>query len=195
MALSQDVVYLKNGSIIKGSVVELIPNSSIKIQTQDGSLFVYDMSEVEHVMKEDGMNDSNTKYALKPGIRRIAELGADLGYDYIFNASFMLGRQINPYFFIGGGVSPSFNYEFSFILPVYCALRVDFINNNKSPFIDTRVGCFVGVNSGFYGYLGTGYRMNHLSLSTGVSCHKNCYDYKHDDDYYPFLCFRVGYEF
>lgn len=47
-----DVLYLKNGSIIRGLVMEQIPNESIKIQTADGSLFVYKMDEVLKITKE-----------------------------------------------------------------------------------------------------------------------------------------------
>lgn len=47
-----DVLYLKNGSIIKGLIQELVPNEKVKIATSDGSLFVYQMDEVEKVLKE-----------------------------------------------------------------------------------------------------------------------------------------------
>ncbi len=46
-----DVVHLKNGSVIKGLIIETIPNESIKIETADGSIFVYEMSEVEKMTK------------------------------------------------------------------------------------------------------------------------------------------------
>lgn len=48
----QDVVYLKNGSIIRGMIIEQIPNKSIKIQTKDGNVFVYEMDEIEKITKE-----------------------------------------------------------------------------------------------------------------------------------------------
>lgn len=48
----EDVVYLKNGSIIRGQVIEMKPNESIKIQTRDGSVFVYSMNEVLKMDKE-----------------------------------------------------------------------------------------------------------------------------------------------
>jgi len=48
----QEVVYLKNGSIIRGLVIEQIPNVSIKIQTRDGNIFVYEMEEVLKIVKE-----------------------------------------------------------------------------------------------------------------------------------------------
>ena len=76
--MAHDVVYLKNGSIIKGSVIEVIPNGSIKIQTQDGSLFVYDMNEVDRIVNEDKtqkeeQEDSSEDY-LKSGFRGFIDL-------------------------------------------------------------------------------------------------------------------------
>ena len=47
-----DVVYLKNGSIIKGIITEQVPNQSIKMQTADGNIFVYQTNEIEKISKE-----------------------------------------------------------------------------------------------------------------------------------------------
>jgi hypothetical protein len=54
----QDVVYLKNGSIIHGIIVEQIPNQSIKIQTSDKNVFVFKMEEIEKITKE--LNNEET---------------------------------------------------------------------------------------------------------------------------------------
>jgi hypothetical protein len=51
---ARDVVYLKNGSIIKGKITEIIPDTSVKIQTADGSIYAYSMSEVKKIT--DGPN-------------------------------------------------------------------------------------------------------------------------------------------
>ena len=48
----EDVVYLKNGSVIHGMIIEQVPNVSIKIQTVDRNIFVYKMEEVEKMTKE-----------------------------------------------------------------------------------------------------------------------------------------------
>lgn len=50
---TRDVVYLKNGSIIKGTITEMNPSENLKIKTSDGSLFVYAMSEVLKMEKEE----------------------------------------------------------------------------------------------------------------------------------------------
>ncbi|WP_052592668.1 hypothetical protein [Aureispira sp. CCB-QB1] len=46
-----DVVYLKNGSIIKCTIIEQIIGETIKIETSDGSIFVYKMEEVSKITK------------------------------------------------------------------------------------------------------------------------------------------------
>ncbi|HUX42881.1 MAG TPA: hypothetical protein VMV83_17075 [Rectinemataceae bacterium] len=48
-----DVVYLKNGSIVRGTILEQIPNADLKIKTADGSIFVFAMSDVARITKEE----------------------------------------------------------------------------------------------------------------------------------------------
>lgn len=57
----QDVVYLKNGSIVRGVVVEQVPNQSIKIETADRSVFVYRMDEVEKITREENKKGKGNK--------------------------------------------------------------------------------------------------------------------------------------
>jgi len=48
----QDVVYLKNGSIVRGIIIEQFPNISIKIQTKDQNVFVYKIDDILKMTKE-----------------------------------------------------------------------------------------------------------------------------------------------
>ena len=48
----QDVVYLKNGSIIRGEIIEMVPSETVKIMTADGCVFIYDFADVEKFTKE-----------------------------------------------------------------------------------------------------------------------------------------------
>ncbi len=48
----EDVVYLKNGSIVRGTVIERILGESLKIQTQYGSVFIFSMEEIAKILKE-----------------------------------------------------------------------------------------------------------------------------------------------
>ncbi|MBU1967564.1 porin family protein [Patescibacteria group bacterium] len=48
-----DVVYLKDGGVIKGKVIESVPGVSYKIKTADGSIFVFEVDKVERVKFEE----------------------------------------------------------------------------------------------------------------------------------------------
>lgn len=47
-----DVVYLKNGSVVRGMLMEYTKGKEVKIKTVDGSVFVFTAAEVERVAKE-----------------------------------------------------------------------------------------------------------------------------------------------
>jgi len=47
-----DRVFLKNGSIIRGAILEMIPDSTVKIQTADGNVFVFRVSEIDRIIPE-----------------------------------------------------------------------------------------------------------------------------------------------
>ena len=68
----RDVVYLKNGSIIKGQITEMNPSENLKIETADGSLFVYKMGEILKMEKETfagtQMNENRTQSSVNISI-------------------------------------------------------------------------------------------------------------------------------
>jgi hypothetical protein len=74
----QDVVYLNNGSIVRGVIVEQIPNKTLKIETADGSVFVFNVSEIEKMTKEKvGGTQSNStpeRVADKPSTPSVKSL-------------------------------------------------------------------------------------------------------------------------
>ena len=53
---TKDVVYLKNGSILKGTIVEQNLNKSIKLQTSEGNIFVYDFADIEKITRESDLS-------------------------------------------------------------------------------------------------------------------------------------------
>lgn len=48
----RDVLTLKNGSVIKGKIIEQNPPTNLKIQTVDGSIFVFKYEEIDKIEKE-----------------------------------------------------------------------------------------------------------------------------------------------
>lgn len=48
----EDVVYLKDGSMIRGTIIQQIPNAHLTIRITGGSTFTYAMSEIIRITKE-----------------------------------------------------------------------------------------------------------------------------------------------
>ncbi len=48
----QDVVYLRDGGIIRGTIIEQRPGESILIRTPDGNQFRYTMDQIDRITKE-----------------------------------------------------------------------------------------------------------------------------------------------
>ena len=48
----EDVVYLKDGTVVRGVIIETVPNQSIRIRTSDGSVYVYTFNLIDRMTKE-----------------------------------------------------------------------------------------------------------------------------------------------
>lgn len=55
-----EIVYLKNGNMIRGTIVQMIPKKSLQIRSGDGNIYVYQMSEVVKIIKNPS-NKASTK--------------------------------------------------------------------------------------------------------------------------------------
>lgn len=73
----QDVVYLKNGGMIRGIIIEQVPGTSLKIQTRDGSVFVYRMDEIERITRE-APADAAARGPAHSGFAIAGEVGTDV---------------------------------------------------------------------------------------------------------------------
>ena len=181
----QDVIYLKDGSVVKGIIVEQVPNKSIKLQTVDGSLFVYQMDAVEKMSKELRVASARRGYnqgvvtafagkGLTVGYKGYVDFGytigtGDYGQDRLA-VSFVNGVQLNPYLYVGLG--SAFNYYTkgeAIGIPIFTNVRCHFADSGIAPFADLRVGYSpLGDAQGFYFSPSFGCRFG-LSERVGVN--------------------------
>lgn len=161
----QDVVYLKNGSIIHGLITEQIPNKSLKIVTPDGSIFMCDMTDVEKILKEFPTKENNKhgrrseygwisapRYRGFVGEAVVVGTGVfDLTRSQIYTSH---GCQITPYLYIGGGIAINYWMDIeSFNAPLFAHVRSEIhkvYNKRVSPYLETRIGYSVGDIDGFF---------------------------------------------
>ncbi len=176
----QDVVYLKNGSIIRGIVIEQVPDGNVKVRTADGSVFVYPMTEVQKIQKEQSRakSRSNENYTYHydnpyssnddldelygwekaPRFRGFIEQNNTIGVgDYADNRFGLLasfGCQIIPYLYVGAGTGFDYWSDSDFYtIPVFAHFRTEFhksIRRNVSPFVDVKVGYSFMNSHGYY---------------------------------------------
>lgn len=135
---TKDVLYLKNGSMIYGKLVEIYADQ-YKIQTSDGSILIYPSSDVEKFTKEapyfDGRKTGGFSLSLEAGLLAGSQ---NTNYRAPFSFNFLAGIISNTknIISIGSGVE--------FIGRPYTPLFIEYkyIFNNKktSPFIFGRGG-------------------------------------------------------
>jgi hypothetical protein len=186
---AKDILYLINGSIIYGKLIE-VSESQYKIQTTDGSIFVYQAADVEKFVKESS------------GIAERKDTGFGAGME----GGFMIGAQNSEY------VAPlSFNLLAGFNLDnrniVSLGSGVEFVGVPYTPLFfeykfianDKKTAPFVFFRGGGVFYLGSNdedidtYYYNRkdqkggisYTLGTGISWAK--------EDFEPYLSFAYRY--
>lgn len=135
---TSDVLYLKNGSIIYGKLIE-ITNDQYKMQTSDGSIFIYKSDDVDKFAKEplffEGRKDHGFGFALEVGFL-IGSQESDYVAPLSFNFLASITSNTNNVISLGSGVE--------FIGRPYTPLFLEYkyiLNNRKtSPFIFLRGG-------------------------------------------------------
>lgn len=185
----EEVIYLKNGSRIKGKVIETTPEQ-VKIEIYDGSVFVYKSDEIEKVIKE--ITNAKIKpLHIKPIFNWETRGYRPIGYTWFIETEYTSGKnfirpeylglgtthgyQFNPYLFVGAGA------EFQAALSVAWGNYEtpegkpnDINNGNKkieSVLIDTEVA----------------------GAEFGAAIYGNIRAFLFDNKYSPYFDLRIGY--
>jgi hypothetical protein len=159
----EEVVYLKNGSIIRGIIIEQVPNQNIKIQTKDRNVFVFKYDEIEKITKEnlpfDNSNSSEkvTDYK-KSGFINISEVSFCPGVgnvkvgsysfkneDYSFGFRTINGAQVNEHLSLGIGLGID-KYKNTSLLPITFDARATFLKGKVSPVFTANIGYAISLD-------------------------------------------------
>lgn len=172
----QDVVYLKNGSKIKGMITEFVPNVSYTITTADGSIFVCNIGDILKITKEQTATlpastvpSKSDTFPAAPtaleypssdnftkGYRGIVELGYGLksgkyGLD-VTNFNFVNGYQFTEKLFVGVGTGIKyFNESEMTLIPLFADFKYKFMDQKISPMLGFSAGFSFNPNNGFEG--------------------------------------------
>ncbi len=139
----EDVVYLKNGSIIHGMIIEHVPNVSLTIKSSE-NLFVYKLDEIAKYTREE-VKGGGKGYGFKPkGFVANYEVGfTDFpkGTDLpMFSVMLVNGYQFSPYAMLGLGIGADISKQNVYCVPVVADFRAYFSATRVAPFINLAFG-------------------------------------------------------
>lgn len=157
---TQDVVYLKNGSILKGNLTSTQP---VKLEMAGGSLWVFQPEEVDSLGKEKvtqaKLREIRSNYFRRNhGFMNMTEAGMIFSMDFTQPTQNNWGYQNNtpdigisvhtvngyrvwPYLYIGAGmgIDQYFKYNQTFS-PFYLRVQSEFLKNKVTPYVFADAG-------------------------------------------------------
>jgi hypothetical protein len=139
-----DVVYLKDGSIVRGTIVEQVPGQSLMVRTRDGSQFRYTMDLVSRIAREpvQGVSPQLPRGGKSGGTAVLWSFlltggGQFYNGDYGLGAGLLLTGIISAPFFIDATVTC---YSDGEQCPVSLALGVIFFGSKIFSIIEAPMG-------------------------------------------------------
>lgn len=142
---SKDVLYLKNGSVIHGTLIELT-NDQYKIQTSDGSLFIFTAGEVAKYLRSLGGSDESKKEWFGLSLEAGFLVGSQSSrYDHPFSFNLIADYNIDRKntFGIGSGIE-FIGQAFS---PVFLEYRHLIFDRTTTPYFFFRGGALMHLGS------------------------------------------------
>jgi len=178
---TKDVLYLKNGSVINGTLMEIVDNQ-FKVRTSDGSLFIFNSSEVDKYLKVassfEGRKKAGFGFALEAGLLAGSQQS---NYDapFSFNALLSFATETKNVFGLGSGVE----FLGRAYTPVFMEFKRLIYDRKTTPFVFLRGGrlLYLGVDesaSSVYTWPQTSNKTRYrggmsLTMGTGISWQKD----------------------
>jgi hypothetical protein len=135
---NKDVLYLKNGSMIYGKLMEVTDNQ-YKIRSSDGSIFIYSSQEVDKFVNEnviyDGRKKNGLGFALEAGFLVGAQT-SDYKAPFSFNILGNFTGNTKNIFSLGSGVE----YLGQPYTPLFLEYKFLFTDRKRTPFMFFRGG-------------------------------------------------------
>lgn len=189
----EDAIYLRNGSIIHGMIIEQIPNIKYKIQTHDGNVYVYDVESIEKITREIPKQQTTIKNSFSHGEKGFFMY---LGFDVVpvacegsCSIDVMAGYRFSNYFALAACTSLGYNYDYNRPLTKsYLHLRSDLLKTKVCPIVTANLGyekCSVDHNFLLEPGIGLSFPVGTSRMSAGVSY----------DIFAYLLGFNIGLEF
>jgi hypothetical protein len=150
-----EVIYLKNGSVVRGIIVEIVPNTSYTIKTADNSVFVFEEKEIVKIAREFSGNSSNSKSS-KTSLNKI-NTTMEAGYDArsgiyglnVINVNAQINYQLKEHISLSGGIGMRrFDEVEITMIPIFVDGKISMPNKDISPYLGLAIGYSLNVSNG-----------------------------------------------
>jgi len=144
-----DVVYLKNGSVVKGKILLFDPEHSVKLKTKDDNVWVFEMNQVDSIARP--IKASATS-PIKTGYYNLTEMGVLAGNtNNVKSAPFTL-MNVNNWQFDNGfaaGIGVGVHFFNETYLPVVADFRYFIRKHGPLPFVNLQTGYSIPVGGDY----------------------------------------------
>jgi hypothetical protein len=151
--INDDVLYLKNGSIYRGKIIEK-NEQTIKLETYEKNIYAVQVSDIQEIKSEESLKKPVILYKEK-GFVHYTELGplamSNRASNGVTTSAFSFqttnGYKFNKYLFTGIGIGADL-YAIQTFVPIVLSVRGDFTKKgNKIPFYFVEGGYSINATS------------------------------------------------
>lgn len=166
-----EVVYLKDGSAVRGLIIELVPGISISIRDKAGRMHTFAMADVARIRREDRPKPPPPPFyaAIEAGLTDFP-----LPHQHEFRSNVPLfsitaigGTQVSPIFYAGLGVGADIYSDQLYHLSAFAHMRILLTHHKVAPYLELNCG-YNGLI--YYDYTTFAYLdgIRHLQLGGGM---------------------------
>jgi hypothetical protein len=135
---NHDVVYLKNGSILRGTVVLIDPGKFIKLKTPDRNVWVFEQEKVDSIVRT-----SKVQISQKNGYFNLTEMGVLAANSANYKKNPFTLMNISSWKFENGfstGIGVGVEFFNETYLPVVADFRYFILKSGAMPFVSIQGG-------------------------------------------------------
>ncbi len=132
-----ETIYLKNGSVIKGNIVEFVPNATYTIVTPDGNKFVFNIADIEKIAYSIPNNNPSNHQSNSPNTAKNKLYFTQIQAAYCassggnglnsFNINFTESARWAEIIEVGGGIGFSRYFDVDVnMLPIFASAKINF---------------------------------------------------------------------
>ena len=140
---TEEVVYLKNGSIIRGTIIEFLPGQTVKIETNCRNIWVFNADDVLKIVKEEKIDDLGEERIADKKYKLLMDGGVLIGEGYTPVEIPVSFHFINTYSFrpwLQAGMGTGIEFYEQKVVPLFIDSRLLYQAKEVTPFLGVKLG-------------------------------------------------------